>query len=367
MTVSAPLTRPLVAVPEPPAESTWRKLDLTDALSGKPPEPPEVLRRSDGKHLLYRGRIHWIQGEPESGKSWVSQAGAAQALNDGHNVLYIDFEDDANGVVERLLALGVKTEAIRERFDYRTPHEPLYDRHGAATPAGIEFEDDLEAGTYEFAVIDGVTESLAHHATEIQDNTGVATWANRLPKRVSALTGAAVICIDHVTKSTDGRQHFAIGAQQKLAAVDGAAYGARMVRPFGRALEDQPITGQLELTLSKDRRGWLRGRYGKGDVVAVVEVTSWPDGRVDLDINPPPTAGAIPRDDVKLQADILAHLTVYDGLSKTKIETEVTGNAKAIRDQLKALEARQFITIEQKGQSHRHWLTDEGREWLADV
>ena len=43
-----------------------------------------------------------------------------------------------------------------------------------------------------------------------------------------------MLLVDHVTKSKDDRGRYAIGAQAKLAGIDGAAYSVKMVSPFGR-------------------------------------------------------------------------------------------------------------------------------------
>ena len=52
--------------------SKWNPADITDALNGLRPPPPQLLKRSDGKNLLYQGKIHWFQGEPGSMKSMIS-------------------------------------------------------------------------------------------------------------------------------------------------------------------------------------------------------------------------------------------------------------------------------------------------------
>ncbi|MGH3814158.1 MAG: hypothetical protein ACRDUV_17195 [Pseudonocardiaceae bacterium] len=68
--------------------------------------------------------MHWFQGEPESGKSWVAQHAAAEVLNDGGTVIYIDHESSPDAVVTRLLLLGVDRATIRARLLYVQPERP---------------------------------------------------------------------------------------------------------------------------------------------------------------------------------------------------------------------------------------------------
>ena len=84
------------------------------------------------------------------------------------------------------------------------------------------------------AVLDGVTNSMTLEGLSLKDNTEVAQFYTRLPRWI-ARRGPAVLLLDHVAKSIDGRGRFALGAQAKLAEIDGAAYTITMTQPFGRA------------------------------------------------------------------------------------------------------------------------------------
>jgi hypothetical protein len=190
-------------VNEPDSRPTsWQPVDLTDAVNGVDVPKPDILKRTDDVPLVYSGRVHWLQGESESLKSWIAQLGAAQVLDDGGSVLWIDFEDDDRGVTARLLALGIKGDVILgNRFDYVRPDEPLQGGHDTYTPASIDFEKLLET-PWDLVIIDGVTEAMTVEGMSLIDNTDVARWMRLLPKRISA-TGAAVVVIDHLTKSRE--------------------------------------------------------------------------------------------------------------------------------------------------------------------
>lgn len=128
-------------------------------------------------------------------------------------------------------------------------------------------------------VLDGVTEALSTMGRSTLDNDEVTGWVRQVPRRIAQATGAAVALVDHVTKSTEGRGRWAIGAQAKLAALDGAAYGVEIVQPLGRGLR-----GELRLWIGKDREGAVRpvcGRFHPNDrtqlaAVVVVDATAGP-------------------------------------------------------------------------------------------
>jgi hypothetical protein len=237
-------------VDEPAADgaglTSWEPVDLTAALAGEDVPPATVLARVDGVALLYPGRTHMFQGESESLKTWAALIAAAQELEHGNAVLWIDYEDDEVGVTQRLRSLGVAADVIRERFTYIRPDEPLNDRQGRATPGNVRLGQLLEQRTYTLAVIDGTTEAMATEGLNLIDNTDIATWARRLAKRLAA-TGAAVTSLDHVVKNRgEGvSNRYAIGGQHKLAGLTGAAYRFDIVRPLARATGSEPVTGAV--------------------------------------------------------------------------------------------------------------------------
>jgi len=61
----------------------------------------------------------------EPGKGWFALSAAIDELDAGNHVLYLDFEDDENGVVGRLLTLQVESDTIAAQFHYVRPEAPL--------------------------------------------------------------------------------------------------------------------------------------------------------------------------------------------------------------------------------------------------
>jgi hypothetical protein len=245
--------------------STWDQADVgavTAALTGDVVDlEPTVLVRSDGTCLLYAGKIHTFAGEPESGKTWLLLHACAEQIDAGRHAFYLDFEDDLTSVIARLVALGVDGQRIVDQFHYMRPTEPL-GRADWAIYAGL-------LATYQptVVVIDGLTEALTLHGLEVNSNRDNAAFFALLPRPIAHL-GPAVGIIDHVAKDSDQRGRWSIGAQHKLAGVDGAAYGLEVIKPIVRGRE-----GLVKVTVRKDRPGHVR-RASAGKVVAELRTHS---------------------------------------------------------------------------------------------
>lgn len=342
--------------------STWERVDLTDALTGTDIPPPTILARSDGVCLLYPGRTHWFQGEPESCKTWAALVAAAQTLVASGSVLWIDFEDDDRGIVSRLRAISVPDEAIRERFVYVRPDEPLYDTRGRPLAGADALAILLERHTFTLSVIDGVSEAMQTEGLDPMSNPDIAQWVRRLPRRI-ADSGPATACLDHVVKDKEGRGRYAIGGQHKLAGVTGAVYRFDTVTPLSRALGTEPTTGTVAVSVMKDRPGYVRGR-ALGERVATMDLTSYPDGGLTVALLPP---GHAPTPDLALCKRIADYLEQYDGATKNAIINDVEGKTDRIREAIAWMLAddRVWIRIERSGQSHRHYLTDVGKDYFG--
>lgn len=234
--------------PEPPQTDTgWERVDLFRWLSGDPPDDsPKLGLRSDGTALLYPGRVHAFNGEPESGKSWIAQFVCAQELAAGHKALYLDFEDGPGALAGRMVALGAQKRHLVEALHY----------HQISAPWSAEvlevFDRIVRSDRFSVVVVDGVTEAMSACGLNGNDNADVARWWNLIPRRLSA-AGAAVIIIDHVNKDRESRGRWATGGQHKMAAVDGGAFSIEAKVPFGRGKR-----GVSTMVVRKDRPGWLR-------------------------------------------------------------------------------------------------------------
>jgi hypothetical protein len=233
------------AAKEPPPR-TWAAQDLRSVLDGtyQPPQP-SVGRRDDGVGLFYPGRMNSVASESEAGKTWFALIACLQEINDGNHVLYLDFEDDAGGVVGRLLCLGAHPDDILERFHYVRPENSPSDIDLIDLASVLEHSPTL-------AIVDGVTEGMSLFGLELKDNTDVAKFGRTL-LRPLANAGAAVVTLDHVVKSSENRGRYSIGGVHKLNGLNGVMYMLENRRPFGIG-----VTGKSTIRVAKDRPGQIR-------------------------------------------------------------------------------------------------------------
>jgi hypothetical protein len=262
-------------------DRTWQQVGVTSVLDGSwTPPQPTVGRRSDGRGLFYPGRSHVVVSETEGGKTWLALSACIDEMKAGNHVLYVDFEDDVGGIVGRLVTLDVPRDLIREQFQYLRPEGPL--------GTGIHRDDLLGLlieHTPTLGILDGVTEAMTMHSLDPNNNADAATFNKMLP-RVVTRQGAAVVALDHVTKSKETRGRYALGAVHKLNALNGAQYLLENRQPFGIG-----ITGTSAIRIAKDRPAALRahalpgkdGLHWYGDLV----LDSHPEGFAEVSVDPP--------------------------------------------------------------------------------
>lgn len=275
-------------------------VDLAALLSGETVdrERAELLVRSDGAGLVYRGKSHLFAGEGGSGKSFIAQAECAAAILRGENVVYLDFEDQASGVVGRLVnAFGVPPELVIKHLSYISPHASL--RLGAGLDG---FRTNVLHSGASVVVLDGVNASLGLEGLDYKDAASVETWFREIVNPICNSTGAAVLMIDHVVKNEENRGRFAIGSERKLSALTGAAYRVEIVD----GLREGHV-GRLKLLLSKDRPGavapvcgnaWAAGLLEAG--VVLVDST---EAVVRLEVTAPDGQGQTPKERQAIERD----------------------------------------------------------------
>ena len=305
---------------QPVAEpSSWDPIDLRGVLAGERSGPtPSLLSRSDGKHLMYPGKVHSIAGEPGSGKSWIAQVVAAEVLMRGAPVICLDFEDSPESLVSRLRALGVPDEVIVQRFGYVSPSAPLL----KSNP--VELQGWIDAST--LVVIDGVTDAMALHAWDPLSNEDTAKFMQTLVARFAASSqDPTVILVDHVTKAKSDRGGYAIGAQHKMAAVH-VQFTIKTIDPF-----DSDHAGEVRLSVTKDRYGQIQrladhGRQRQREVASVRFYPSGsPGGGLSVSVDPPnrPASHSVASHE-QLEQKILALIRDDPGaLTKTSIKSAI--------------------------------------------
>ena len=336
-------------------DHTWAPVDLADVLTGLQNgtvvgPTPTLMPRTDGACLLYPGEVHSLAGEPEAGKGWLTANESVRVITDGAHVLYLDFEDTAPSIVGRLLALGAHPDAILTRFTYVRPDTPL-------PPGAIEALHDQH--TYTLAVLDGLSEAYVLLGLDPYSNVDAAKFLKAIARPLAS-HGAAVVLIDHVTKSKETRGRYAIGAQHKLAGI-AVAYGVDIIRA-----PDRQHAGTLKLKVEKDRHGHVRAHATNG-VIALAHITPANNGdRVTVTLAAPDSTPDVAEDTFRpttLMERVSRHVDIDPGATRNQIREAVKGKAAWIDTALRLLIIEGYIEQRPDGQSHRHHTV---RLYLAD-
>jgi hypothetical protein len=77
-----------------------------------------------GRFLLYAGRLNEFHGESGIGKTNISLAIASRIMGAGGIVLFLDPEDNPQGIAQRFIALGGNPDHLLTRFKYVHNPEP---------------------------------------------------------------------------------------------------------------------------------------------------------------------------------------------------------------------------------------------------
>jgi hypothetical protein len=255
--------------------SSWIPQEITEMQLEDEP-PPSILKREDGNFILYANKINAIFGESESGKTWIALEAVRQELASRHVVFYLDFEDSARGIKNRLKTMGVPTDRLRH-FRYANPDE------GITKGVMDVIQSEIAIHKPSLIVVDGVNAAMNLLGLDLEKNKDATTFS-QLILRPMRMENAAILTIDHVTKSKDTRGNYAIGAQAKRADIDGVAIAVDVATPFGRGLD-----GCLNLKVTKDRPGFVRAICPDAKDLGVANLTSNKDGSIKITI----TGGSI--------------------------------------------------------------------------
>jgi KaiC/GvpD/RAD55 family RecA-like ATPase len=242
------------------ADSSWIPKEIGD-YELEADVQPTMLRREDGNFILYPGKINAIFGESESGKTWVALEAVRQELNLGNTVFYIDFEDSARGILNRLKTLKTPTERFKA-FMYANPDTPFTPAVSEALMASLaEYKPSL-------VVVDGVNAAMNLMGLDLEKNKDATHFSQTILRPLRTF-GSGILTIDHVTKSKDTRGNYAIGAQAKRADIDGVAVSVAVEQPFGRGID-----GALSLTITKDRPGFVRAICPDAKTLGIANIKS---------------------------------------------------------------------------------------------
>lgn len=172
-------------------------------------EPPEMLLPD----WLQKGVLHWMQGEPEHGKSWVALRLAVDLLKADRTarVLLMDGEMGPRAIGERLHTLGLDADTAEERVK----HVAI-----AELPQTLFGDFVVWASWAQFSLViwDPVIHWLASAGLKEDSNDDFTRWMSGVVRPLLA-RGQTHLGVDHVTKNGDDRS-YARGASAKKGAAD---------------------------------------------------------------------------------------------------------------------------------------------------
>lgn len=232
-----------------------RYVDMAALLNGTLPEPPapDVCRRSDGIGLFYREQYNVVFGDPETGKTLLTDYATVQELSAGGRVLRLDL--DHNGplpTVTRLIAMGAKPEVVidQDRFLYIEPED--------ATEL-LAIIDDVAERQLTLVILDSLGELIPMFGGNSNSADEFTNCHRRVIKPL-VRTRACVVAIDHLAKGEASRSYGAGGTAAKKRAVGGISLRVEVDAAFtpGKG-------GSAHLMINKDRHGGLRSNCSVGD------------------------------------------------------------------------------------------------------
>lgn len=280
-------------------------------------EPPPWLVED----VLYKSKIHWVAGEPGGGKTFVALGLAVNLMRVGHTVLWVDEEAGPHQTALRLKGMGAdEIPGLDDLFKFVTMTG--FDSGPRALDALIRKAEEF---TPSMIVFDSAMDMLSQAGADEDSNTEVTGWIKTALEPMKQ-RGAAVVVLDHVTKSRDNRGSWARGAGAKKAKSD-------VLWKFSQTKEfNEHTVGFIEMERGKDRDGRLPKK--------VVYRIGGQDGRIVFDRQDAVDQPKVPESDLGqrvaryLQANARGS---EEALSTAQVCKEVTGRNEAVTEELSAL------------------------------
>jgi hypothetical protein len=241
--------------PPPQGEgSRSRWISLGEFLDGTyvPPCPNVGAEREDGIQFLYPGMWHTDIALTTAGKTTFALWEVKSVLESGGHVVYIHFEEASpNGIIHRLKALGVSTDAIRKRFHWGHVNDPWQWGELAAEIQRLEVPPQL-------AILDGINAACGMHGWDVSVNSSVGLYRAMFVHPLTKV-GAAVLSLGHPPKAMNRQsESYSYGAAGWLNDVDGVGYRMTASKtPIGKG-----VKGSSALYVVKDRYGEVQ-RWGE--------------------------------------------------------------------------------------------------------
>ena len=308
-------------------------VDVAEIFKGGAVAPePNILPLAEGSYLFYAGEFNLVFGDTESGKTWLCLAAVAHTIAGGAGrAVCIDLDHNgARSLLNRLELLGASRELLSDQQVFRLA-EPETDAELKKVVA------DLEVFNPDVVVVDSLGEVMPlfrANSNSADDFTVVHTEVIKPLKQA----GAAVLVVDHLSKSSESRKFGPTGTVAKTRAVGGIAVRVTAEKPF-RPGEG----GAARLELYKDRHGGVRKQMAGGDTgtgIGTFTLTE-DDGRLAFGFQ---SAHAVPAtrqaelDSQRVRGDVAR-------LYELHREGKQFDNIRAVKDALKVGQERAKVAL----------------------
>ena len=293
-------------------------------------EMPSVCEAMPGKFLLYAGRLNEFHGESGIGKTNISLAIANSIMQAGGVVLFLDPEDNPEGIAQRFISLGGNPDHLLTRFKYIQNPEP------SDYPGLIEWAKQAKPTG---AFLDGMAEALVAEGYNEDKPEDVLQFL-RQRIRPFADGGAAVVIADHVPKNKETRGRNPRGSSAKMGRYDGAVYMVELAKPYSPS-----TAGAVRLIIAKDRNGGV-GHVGQR--IAELHFTPDEEGKTLVHFNAPTDMGKpfLPTGFMEQVSRFVESSDLVP--SKNIIETKIKGKADYKRQAISSLVELGYLKEEKR-------------------
>jgi hypothetical protein len=194
--------------------------------------------------MLYRGEVHWLAGEPESGKSILAYAAAVEEMKRENTVMLLDEDAGVRDAASKLAALGASAEMRAGFLVYLPPAGRNVFREWA------QLIEIVVGRRPSMVILDAAADHLAAAEKDEDRARDVTSFINRVLKPLAQQHGVAVVVIDHKSKG-DPDSRYARASGAKLAKSE-VGYNVAAAEPFNRSR-----SGRLHIVCTKDKPGYI--------------------------------------------------------------------------------------------------------------
>ena len=313
--------------------------DLQAAAQEAPPAADLLPIEGHNTGLLYSNRVCWIAAEAGLGKTWIALQAAIEVVTTDKRVLWIDAEDSAATLVQRLYILRAGDLARAPDLFQRVEASDWHTANDLERAAAIK---SLHGG---LVIIDAAGSTGAGESAD-----SFTEW-----RQIHLLPGPhGTLILDHVPKrltDNDGaRLRGPIGSVQKLQAVTGSSlYIAGL--PW---TDTHP--GTLHVIYDKDRPSGLGTLGRRGERIARIQGTPT-NGELTLTVEPRAEPREHTPDAVTAITTIIAE---HPGINTRSIRDEATGlSNQAVTAALRHLTDSGDVTVQAGPRgARRHYIAD---------